>query len=410
MHTPHIFIGKKGLFIESAFRSLHNSICSSRFLGDSGNKIGGKGCLHASLLQPIGINARLYERTRLKPQPDEIMNSRLLYAAVLTVLLGGLLMSAAPEPSMTTRTQQSFFDRLVTPEITRFTLTFDIDGLSDMKRSDEYFPATFSHNGEKWDAEIKVRGRYRRRVCDFPPLKLKLNKDMLEAAGLQRHNKFKLVTHCSDNFDNDDNVLREHMAYELYNLMTGEGYRTQLVEVTYRHAYTGESVKRYGILIEDTDEMAQANGGEECDDCFNIDADRYEEGTREQVAMFQYMIGNSDYGIRTPRNTKHVQQQAGGAFKVVPYDFDFSGLVNAEYAIPNPNYQQESITDRVFVWEYNQAPQLDATIQQFLAKEDAAISLVENFPNLTKRSKREITKYLGEFFDSLRDGTFQTGV
>lgn len=410
MHALHLFIGKIESFIETAFHSLQNSSCSSRFLGDSGNKIGGKGHLHASLLQPIGLNPRLYVRTRLKPQPDVIMKSRLLYAAVLTVLLGGLFMSAAPEPSLTTRAQQSFFDRLVTPEITRFTLTFDIDGLNEMKSSDEYFPATFSHNGEQWDAKLKVRGRYRRRICDFPPLKLKLNKDMLEAAGLQRHNKFKLVTHCSDNFDNDDNVLREHLAYELYNLMTGEGYRTQLVEVTYRHSYTGETVKRYGILIEDTDEMAQANGGEECDDCFNVDADRYEAGTREQVALFQYMIGNSDFGIRTPRNTKHVQQQAGGAFKVVPYDFDFSGLVNAEYAIPNPNYGLQKITDRVFIWEYDEAPQLDTAIQQFMDKEADALSLVENFPNLTKRSKREITKYLGEFFESVRNGTFQTGV
>ncbi|MEL7427877.1 MAG: hypothetical protein AAFN81_33125, partial [Bacteroidota bacterium] len=100
------------------------------------------------------------------------MKSRLLYAAVLTVLLGGLLMSAAPEPSLTLKSQQSFFDRLVTPEITQFTLTFDVDNLSAMKRSDEYFPATFSHQGENWDAKVKVRGRYRRRVCDFPPLKL----------------------------------------------------------------------------------------------------------------------------------------------------------------------------------------------------------------------------------------------
>ncbi|MEO0728556.1 MAG: hypothetical protein AAFZ63_28705 [Bacteroidota bacterium] len=337
------------------------------------------------------------------------MKSRLLYAAVLTVLLGGLLMSAAPEPSLTVRSQQSFFDRLVTPEITQFTLTFDVDNLSAMKRSDEYFPATFSHQGENWDAKVKVRGRYRRRVCDFPPLKLKLNKDMLEAAGLQRHNKFKLVTHCSDNFDNADNVLREHLAYELYNLMTGEGYRTQLVQVTYRNSATGETTKRFGIIIEDTTEMAHANGGEECEDCYNIDYNRYENGNPEQVALFQYMIGNSDYGFSTPRNIKHVQQQAGGAFKVVPYDFDFSGLVDSEYAIPNPNLNQTSIKERIFVWDFDQAPQLDNTIAQFLEKENEAMDLVANFPHLSRGSKRQITKYLNGFFSSLRDSTFTTG-
>lgn len=340
------------------------------------------------------------------------MKARFLYPAVLLVLLGGLFMSAAPETTATAKGQQSFFDRLATPnDITRFTLTFDIDGLSDMKRSEDYFPATFSHQGENWDAKVKVRGRYRRRVCEFPPLKLKLSKDMLEAAGLQRHNKFKLVTHCSDDFDNADNVLREQLAYDMYRLITGEGFRTQLVQVTYRNAKTGESVERFGILIEDTDEMAQALGGEECDDCFNLSQEKYVPGNLEQVALFQYMIGNADYNVKIPRNVKHVQQQAGGQFKIVPYDFDFSGLVDAEYAIPNPNLDQSHIKQRMWIWEFAASSNtLDTTVQQFLSKETAVMQLVENYPHLSKSSKRQVTKYLGDFYDSLQDGSFMAGV
>jgi hypothetical protein len=305
--------------------------------------------------------------------------------------------------------QQSFFDRLNTPDVTRFTLTFDIDALPDMKYSEDYFPATFSHEGENWDAKVKVRGRYRRRVCEFPPLKLKLSKDMLEAAGLQRHNKFKLVTHCSDNFDSNDNVLREQLAYDMYHLLTGEGFRTQLVQVTYRNARNGESVERFGILIEDVDEMAQANGGEECEDCFSIPQENYVSGNLEQVALFQYMIGNADYGMQMARNVKIVQQQAGGQFKAVPYDFDFSGLVDAEYAIPNPDYKQANVKDRVWVWSFDQRAELENTIALFQSKEKEVLQLIDSSPYLSGRSKRQVTKYIGEFYQSLQDGSFAAG-
>lgn len=338
------------------------------------------------------------------------MKARFLYPAVLLVLLGGLFMSAAPEDTTTTGRQQSFFDRLTNPDVTRFTLTFDVDALSDMKRSDDYFPATFSHQGENWEAEIKVRGRYRRRLCDFPPLKLKLSKDMLEAAGLQRHNKFKLVTHCSDNFDANDNVLREQLAYDMYRLITGEGYRTQLVQVTYQNAKTGEAVERFGILIEDTDEMAQAAGGEECDDCFNLSQEKYVPGNLEQVTLFEYMIGNADFGIKMPRNVKLVQQQAGGQFKAVPYDFDFSGLVDAEYAIPNPDLDQSHVKQRMWMWEFGSSNTMEATIKHFQSKEADVMNLVENYPHLSTRSKRQISKFLGEFFTSLQDGSYAAGV
>lgn len=333
------------------------------------------------------------------------MKPQLLIPAVLLVLLTGLLMSMSTDPlSSTPRKGASFFDRLEQPEITNFTLTFNIGELNDMKRSDDYFPATFSHAGENWDAKIKVRGRYRRRVCDFPPLKLKFSKDMLEAAGLLRHNKFKLVTHCSDSFDGADNVVREQLAYDMYNLMTGEGYRTQLVKVTYRDAVSGEETERFGILIEDTTEMANAHGGEECDDCINPAADQFATGSLEQVALFNYMIGNADWSAKLVRNVKIVQQQAGGAYKLVPYDFDFSGFVMTEYAKPNADFQQKNVQDRIWIWEFDTAPQLATVAAEFSAKQDAALDLVNNYPNLSAKSKRQITKYLNGFFQDLAAG------
>lgn len=333
------------------------------------------------------------------------MKSRLLYSTVLFVLLASILMSVAPyNGGGNESAKKSFFDRLNTQTVTKFTLTFDVDQLDAMKKVDSYYPATFSHNGDNWDAKIKVRGRYRRRVCDFPPLKLKLSKDMLAAAGLQRHNKFKLVTHCSDDFDNRDNVLREQLAYDLYHLITGEGYRTQLVQVTYQNAKTGETTERFGILIEDTDEMAQAMSSTECDECVNIPQAEFAAANLEQVSLFQYMIGNADWQITMPRNIKIVQNAQENNYRAVPYDFDFSGLVNAEYAIPNPDYALRSVKDRVLLWDFESTPDWEQAKNLFLSKEMEVMAYVNHYDLLSNKSKRQVSDYLSSFFKELKQG------
>lgn len=334
------------------------------------------------------------------------MNFRLLFSATLCVLLAVIFMSAAPFSANEPQSKESFFDHLATQPVTHFTLTFDVDQLEAMKRQDYYSPATLSYNGDNWDAKIKVRGKYRRRICDFPPLKIKMSKDMLEAAGLQRHNKFKLVTHCSDDYANRDNVLREQLAYDLYHLITGEGYRTQLVEVTYRNIRTGTSIERFGILIEDTDEMAQSMDGEECDNCIRIPANSFAANNLEQVSLFQYMIGNTDWSIEMPRNIKIVKGQNNDQYKAVPYDFDFSGLVNAEYAVPNADYNQVEIQDRIWIWKYDTTPNVSEAINLFLNKELEIMAYVNHHDQLSNKSKRKVSSYLAAFFKEMRSGAF----
>ncbi|MEZ4987750.1 MAG: hypothetical protein R2795_22430 [Saprospiraceae bacterium] len=340
------------------------------------------------------------------------MKARLFIPAALLVLLAGILMSVAAHPATYKAgpEAQSFFDRLVQPSTTSFTLTFDMGQLEAMKRSEDYYPATFTYQGEQWEAEVKVRGRYRRRICEFPPLSLKLSKDMLRAAGLEGHNKFKLVTHCDAQLDAEDNILREQLAYDLYHLLTGEGYRTRLVSVTYRDAVTGHTETHPAILIEDTDEMAQQLGGTECDDCAGLTYSQYVPGNPEQVALFQYLIGNSDWGTTMPRNIKVVQLQAGGRYKAVPYDFDFSGLVNAEYAKPNVNYGQTTVTQRVWIWEFDSASQIDAVVNRFLQKEQEVMTFVTNYPGLSNKSRRQVLNYLSACFQEFRAGDFRATV
>ncbi len=54
------------------------------------------------------------------------------------------------------------------------------------------------------------------------------------------------------------------------------------------------------------------------------------------LAMFQYMIGNGDYSVTGRHNLRILAMATSGpsGFIPVPYDFDYTGLVNTHYAIP----------------------------------------------------------------------------
>jgi hypothetical protein len=123
------------------------------------------------------------------------------------------------------------------------------------------------------------------------------------------------------------------------------------------------------------------------------------------------MIGNSDWSARNQRNVKIVQQHAGGQHVVVPYDFDFAGLVDVEYAKPNPNYEQVTIKDRVWIWEFPEGPtHLGEVIAHYQSKEVEIMNYVNTFPGLDNRSRRQISKYLTDFFQELDNGSFQASI
>src|SRR5690606_9238581 len=95
-------------------------------------------------------------------------------------------------------------------------------------------------------------------------------KEKLVGENIKPHNKLKLVTHClDDKNDGQENLLKEYLAYKLYNELTDQSYRVQLIRINYVDTKGKVSkIRRYGIIIEDTDEMAERLGGEECD-CLN---------------------------------------------------------------------------------------------------------------------------------------------
>jgi hypothetical protein len=327
-----------------------------------------------------------------------------------TKLISKNLPTSVYQIKNTTEKQNSVFDQMamMSNDLLELKLTTDLQNLIINKNTDDYqvaFIEMKDANGNSVNHKLKVkaRGKYRRKVCDFPPLKLNFAKEELIKHGLHSEfDKLKLVTHCTDNkTDAKDNVLREYLTYQIYNRLTDNSFRTQLVKIEYVDLHnSSKSITRYGFVIEDKDEMAMRLNGEICD-CHGLKSEMISKTPYNLMAMFQYMIGNEDWDSSMIRNVQAVQLFTGGSIGnniIVPYDFDFSGVVDAPYAIPDLDLKHYTVKQRHFSGEFNDKNELEAMINHFLSRKNEILQTVKKFKRLNLNSRFEIEIYLQEFF------------
>lgn len=326
-----------------------------------------------------------------------VMSVLFLSSIASSQLLAGNTKNTSMTPSV--------FDQFNQEQVLKVELSLDIEELHAKKKSNEYMPATFSitddQSSSSWSVKVRARGRFRRVKSEFPPLKLKFSKKELIAKGLSEDNDYKLVTHFYDSKQGDDAVLREYLAYKLYNQLSAQSFRVQLAEVTYRDQNTNKTTTRFGFLIEDSDQMADRLAGKICDECFNYPEASYNAENLQLHALFQYMIGNTDWSVTMNRNLKVVKLKSTGKYIAVPYDFDFSGFVNASYAIPNIDYKLKSVRDREFLGSDNLTKELQQAKAVMIAKRGQLENTVNNFKVMSKKSRKDIIEYLNSFYTAL---------
>lgn len=299
----------------------------------------------------------------------------------------------------------SIFEWLEAPEVERLELEADFTALLQ-GQEEAYFPAKLSFQNragtdQTFFIKIEQRGKFRRRVCDFPPLRLKFKKDDLRAVGLQpEFNKLKLVTHCLDDKTlSRDNILKEFLAYRLYNEITDQSFRAKLIELVYIDTGAGGAkTKRWGILLEATDEVGARVQGTECEDCRGLSFARIDPAMGLRVQLYQYFVGNSDWSLNMLRNVKVYQREGGQSPIIVPYDFDFSGLVNAPYAVPNPDFSLTSLQERVFLGKVADVEELKLQYEVLVAKRDELEALVKSQKGLSAASRKEVLAFLDRFY------------
>jgi hypothetical protein len=320
-----------------------------------------------------------------------------------------LICLTCPLQSVWTQQAISFFDYIGRTDLLEIDLATDLQSLRAQRNTNDYQPATLTFSAEKkqreaWEIKIRSRGKYRRRVCQFPPLKLNFPKADLKARGLSGDDEYKLITHCLNGAAGKEYLLREYLVYKLYEQLSPFHFRVQLCKVRYLDPKTGEKISAWAILMEDEAALAKRFDAKICADCYAMKPDQFQEGNPEQVVLFQYFIGNTDWSLMLLRNLLMLKPKSGSPPIIVPFDFDFSGLVNASYARPNADYGQANIRERIFIQTDIPDTSLYPAIEQFKSKRKAFEATIMGFKYLGRPSKNDMLAYLASFYDSLDRG------
>jgi hypothetical protein len=256
---------------------------------------------------------------------------------------------------------------------------------------------------QKGAIEFTARGKSRLSYCDPPPLMLFFKNN--NEGPLSKLGKLKLVWSCSSTDYYNQLLLREYLIYKMYNLITPYSFRARLTNVAFADSSRkGSVISRIGFLIEDVDDLATRHQCREYEDTMVVP----ERTNRQQyalMAMFQYMIGNTDWSIANYQNIKLIVEDTSSYLKPipVPYDFDNSGLVDAEYAIPNEKIPVENVRQR-----YNKAMALpieDIKMAAAVFRDAQAgiMNLVESQAGLSSGTRRYMHNYLNVFFEEMKD-------
>lgn len=250
--------------------------------------------------------------------------------------------------------------------------------------------------------QVGVRGKFRRRTCTFPPLKLNFSKKQLQADGLAPHDKLKLVTPCFEDENGQLLILKEYLAYKIYEQLNPASFRTQLVEITYRdvhHQYPDQTV--FAFILEDNGELAERLGGVKVKDKHGISPDRFDRQSEITQALFSFMIGNHDWSLAMARNLKMVEL-SGGEIIPVPYDFDFSNMVDAPYRSLNSSIGQTQFQQRIYLGLYCADEMLEEAFLHFQEKRKSINKMIRGFSIMPIEERVEIVNYLGSFYYEFR--------
>jgi len=268
---------------------------------------------------------------------------------------------------------------------------------------------------EAQDIQIQTRGNFRlaTRNCDFPPLRINVKKGAVEGTLFEGQDKLKMVVACKLGQEYwQQYVLAEYLVYRMFNLFTPLSFRVRLARVTYVDT-SGEddTFTRYAFLIEDDDAMAARNGGVK----MNWDS---ESGAQFNPALlearqailidvFQFMIGNTDWSGVEMHNME-LFHRPPGSYATVPYDFDFSGIIDTRYANPDASLPIRSVRDRLFrgLCPDNLGRPLeiyDEIYQEFRVRKAAIYDLWRTQEGLEEDRVERTLDYLDEFFEILDD-------
>lgn len=318
--------------------------------------------------------------------------------------------------------QGKTFGLFINEEPIDMTLKFDMTTYFRKKPVDEFLKAEFIFHTSENDSishhiKLKTRGEFRHRECFFAPIELNLKKVDLGYTDLDSISKLKLVTQCGYGDGDGADVLEEYLVYKLLNAMTDTSFRVRLVRATYidtgREVKTGEKasdkpvkrkpIKQWAFFLEPNEVLAR-----------RINAVQIKTATLTQknifpyvmdrLALFNYMVGNYDWSIPGQHNVKVfkcISPTVSPYVIAIPYDFDWTGIVNAPYALPVEETGLHNVRERLFTGLCRTRETYRKQLDVLASKKNDFYKIINDFEYLKPREKNDLINFLDTFFDEL---------
>jgi len=322
-------------------------------------------------------------------------------------LLAMILLSNHAKPQ-----HQSIFDLINYQEAIKINLSFNLSSLQENRRDSNDYPGLLQFidqtgQQQSWQVDMSLRGRFRRQRCqEVPPLTIDFSKKELTKAGLAPFDDLKLVTYCMDKDQAArEALIREYITYKLYNQLTEMSFRVQLVKMTIKDTQSGKKITQLAFLIEDTAQLRDRIGATKMKDFRVRNKIQFQPYALRMTSLFQYMIGNQDWGLTISKNVKYLRR--ADQVIVVPYDFDFSVLVGASYAMPPPESIEKPLAHgRAYLGFQEDPEELRVIFNEMLGKRKELIQVIRKCRYLKATAKKEMEAYLNFFFDHSTDLSF----
>ena len=248
------------------------------------------------------------------------------------------------------------------------------------------------------DIKVRARGNHRKEVCQIPPLKIDFPKSLFTDPVTDN---LKMVLPCSKGDSYQQNLYKEYTVYKLYQEVDTMAVQVQLAQIELRD----EKKSKYnltGYFVEDPESHMSRTG------VVNIEAGIVSSGAFDRTqlvrfSLFQYMILNQDWSFLNKHNLEIIKIPGEKNVSVVPYDFDYSGIVNQPYATPTLGLNMTSIRQKHFRCTMVTKEEMQVAKEFYNSRREALLSVIDSSEVLSEKNKGKMKDDILSFYKDLND-------
>lgn len=317
--------------------------------------------------------------------------------------MAGLMLYAFPLASQTDSMQKDF-DLFESNEILELTLSFDITKYTREKPKDQYLDAILTIHTSQEDSmtriiKVKSCGDFRYKYCKLPPMLLNFNKTEGTSENINKLRKVKLYTHCRSG--NEEYLFREYLVYRLYNVLTDYSFRVRLARICYKDILNKKEPEiKYGFFIEPMNLLLERLNAIQVGSVPLTQRNILPEMI-DRMAIFSFMIGNTDWSVTNQHNCKILMEKDPNRpdqDMIIPFDFDYSGIVNTDYAVPAEELSIKSVCERIYIGICRSEEDFIIALKEFYDKKEELYRVIQEFDPISDKGKKEMIRYLDEFY------------